>query len=356
MEEVIHNISLAMMNKGCKPIVFAPYVRGKNNTLDFPYTVLRYSRPSSKRYGLYQLVLPLLWLHRKHRFDILHCHGAYPPGYVGALFYKITGVPFIITPHGGDIEKDSQGLIINSKVTNRIKKTLSKALAVTAISPDIKRRVLELGASSEKIQDIKNGIFLNHFKTDRISNKQLPGEAPYISYLGHLRWEKGVDILIKAFSKIQKNYPDLRLKIAGGGVEQKNLMAIANKLDCGESIDFLGVIYGDKKKEFLMKSLFFVCPSRIEGFGIVNLEALASGVPAVGTRVGGIPDIIRDGENGFLVEPEDPDQLAEKIDLLLKDESLRQNLAKNAFNSVAEYDWNNIIDNYIDLYKRILTS
>jgi len=337
-----------MLTEGCEPFVFAPRVRGRDNRLDVPYKVLRYSRPSSRRFGLRQLLVPLLWYHWKYKFDILHCHGVYPTGYVGISFQKITGVPVVITPHGGDIKKNQEGYIINPKITSRIKKTFSEAQAVTAISSSIKGQAIHLNANPERVYLIPNGIWLNRFGA--VTNEQNKYEKPYILYLGRLVRIKGVDILLQAFSRIMMQYPHIRLKIAGDGREKDNLVRLGDNLGIAGNIDFLGVIRGHEKTELLSKALFLVLPSQREGLPVVVLEAFASGIPVVASSVGGTSDIIKDDENGFLVPYGDIEGFANKFLLLLGNDLLRQKFAVKALAAASLYDWSKIAKQYADVY------
>ena len=348
MEEVIHNLSLAMLNKGCEPYVFAPRARGRDNRLEVPYKVLRYSRPSSRRFGLRQLLIPLLWYRRKYKFDILHCHGVYPPGYVGISFQKITGVPVIITPHGGDIKKNEEGYVINPNITARIKKTFSAAQAVTAISSHVKEQVISLNANPERVYRIPNGIWLNEFGS--VNNKQEISEGPYILYLGRLVQPKRVDMLIEAFSRIVTQYPNIRLKIAGEGKEKNNLIKLAGSSLADKNIDFLGTVRGQEKVHLLSKALFLVLPSQREGLPVVVLEAFASGITVVASCVGGTSDIIRNGENGFLVPYEDVEGFANKFLCLLDNDLLREELATEASATASSYDWSKLAKQYISVY------
>ena len=353
MEEMIHNISIAMGSYNCEPYIFAPYVRGKNNKLDVPYTVLRYSRPSSRKFGLMQLLIPLLFHHMRYHFDLLHCHGVYPPGYVGASFSRITGIPLVITPHGGDLKPNADGYIINKRITSRIRQTFNSARAVTSISSDIKKRVFHLGADPNKTYLIPDGIFLDEFKASAEHQQTCGTDSRYILYLGRLEKDKGVDVLIKAFPAIKKEHPDIKLKIAGEGKEMNTLKTLADKLHIGHSIDFLGIIRGGNKIQALRNALLLVCPSRSEAFGIVILEAFAAGIPVIASRVGGIPEIIEDKVNGLLAEPDNPEQLSSKIDLLLKDHELRNHFVRSALITVSRYDWYLIVNQYINIYRKI---
>jgi glycogen(starch) synthase len=353
LEEVVHNISVSQLSHDCKVYVFAPFVRGQNNTLDVPYKVLRYSRPSSRRFGLRQLLVPLMWHHFKYRFDVLHCHGVYPSGYVGASFSRLTGVPFLITPHGGDVKTIGNGSIINERITLRIRETLSSVHAITAISSDIRKRILDLGGAPEKVSLISNGIFLNEFGPLTACQEIADIKNHYIFYLGRLEKDKGVDVLIKAFSEINKKHPDIRLKIGGDGKEKNDLKGLADRLEIGHSVDFLGTVRGNLKMQTLREALCLVCPSRREAFGIVNVEAFASGIPVVASRVGGIPDIVIDGFNGLLAEPDTPIDLAEKLDMILRDPVLRRRLATNALKTASHYDWSLKVKEYLNVYENI---
>jgi glycosyltransferase involved in cell wall biosynthesis len=351
MEEVIHKLSLMMLENNIEPHVFAPHVRGRENTLDVPYNVIRYQRPSSRDYGVQQLLIPLFWHHRKYRFDILHCHSIYPPGYISSLFRKIQGVPFLITSHGGDLKENSEGHIINAKITRRIKKFLPEAGAVTVVSSEMKTRILRFGIDPARTHVIANGISVGEFKQSCNAGKS---RNPYILYLGRLREDKGADIALLAFSLLRQQNPDIRLKIAGDGREKDNLQKMSAKLSLNRHVDFLGSVKGTEKTGLLRDALFLICPSRREAFGIVNLEAFASGLPVVASKVGGIPDTVNDGENGFLVEPGNPAQLAEKMQLLIENPALRERMSGKALQKAAQYDWKYIIQEYIALYKSIL--
>ncbi len=345
---MLHNLSLSMLSQDCEPYVFAPYVRGKDNRMRVPYKILRYSRPSSRRFGLRQLLIPLLWHHLRYRFDILHCGDVYPAGWVGASFHSITGVPLVITPHGGDLDRNSDGYVISRRVADRIRRTFTSAQVITAISINVKQRILELGGPRQNICIVPNGVFTDEFRPIGPS-----GKGDYILSLGRLVRLKGIDILIKAYCLLKKTCPAVKLKIAGDGVEMHALKELADSLNLSEEIEFLGTVRGEEKIRLLSKALLFVCPSREEAFGIGNLEALASGLPVIASRVGGIPDVIEDGINGFLIEPEKPDQLAERMRLLIEDHTLRQQMVEKALHSAVWFDWSRIVQDYLRIYRDI---
>lgn len=98
----------------------------------------------------------------------------------------------------------------------------------------------------------------------------------------------------------------------------------------------------------------FVLPSLSEGFPVVSLEAMASGLPIVATKVGGLPEIVKDGENGFLVEPKSPEQIAERVLLFLNNDELRQRISRNNKEKVKEYSWGSVVSKLERLYQSLL--
>ncbi len=353
MEETIHNISASMKPLGWEPYVFAPYVRGKDNRGPFPYKVIRFQRPSSKRFGLRQLLLPLLWSQIKYRFQIVHCHGVYPPGYVGSAFHRITRVPLVITPHGGDVKTGDAGHVLPERILSRIKKSFRSSQAVTAISSSMKERIITFGGLPERIHVIPNGVNLRGADELKDEFREVD-EPPYILFVGRLHRIKAVDVLLAAFSKINARHPEVKLKVAGDGKERADLQAQAERLGMKENVDFLGTVIGAEKQSLLKNALFFVTPRVINNIGVSNLEAMASGLPVIVSDTGDVSEIIADGENGLLVEPGDAQQLAEKMDLLLRDPVLRERIAVKALATVALYDWPAVTKQYIELYERLL--
>ncbi len=102
-ETVLHNLASKLTKWGETVHVLAPTVRSRESVQALPYPVHRYPKPFSKRFGTRQVLIPLVWLHLRHRFDVLHCHAGYPPGYVGTSFKKIFRIPMVVRPHGSDI-------------------------------------------------------------------------------------------------------------------------------------------------------------------------------------------------------------------------------------------------------------
>jgi len=115
----------------------------------------------------------------------------------------------------------------------------------------------------------------------------------------------------------------------------------------------MGKVPNEKVPEYMAAADIFVLPSLSEGFPVVIVEAMASGLPIVATNITGLPEIVHDGENGFLVEPKNPAELAERILLLLQDDELRGRIAQNNKQRAKDYTWEKVIDRLEEVYEKI---
>lgn len=156
-------------------------------------------------------------------------------------------------------------------------------------------------------------------------NKTKSKNEKVVLYAGALNKRKGYVDLINAFASLAYKYPDWKLVVAGSG-EIDNGRTLARKLKIENQILFPGWITGEEKDRLFSKASVFCLPSYAEGFPTAILDACSYGIPFITTPVGGIPDIVVDGENGLLFNPGDVEQLKEKLQLLIANEELRQNL------------------------------
>lgn len=200
----------------------------------------------------------------------------------------------------------------------------------------------------DKIVVIPNGIDLERFtgNDDRI---MLEGD-PSILYFGHLQRLKGVDILIQAIAKLRSELPNIKLHFVGGG-NSRYYALLAKKEGVEKHVIFHGWAKQSMVASYYKSADICVFPSRHEGFGIVILEAMASGMPVIASDIPSFREIISDGIDGRLFKSEDADALSKAVIALYRDPHLRKELSRNAFEKATEYSWENIADKYISLYK-----
>lgn len=198
---------------------------------------------------------------------------------------------------------------------------------VIAVSDSVKNSLIEHGIKARLIVVLPNGLNLSRYKRKAHETKKKPLTA---LFAGRLVRDKGADIFINALSQTER----VEGVIAGDGPERERLESLTAKLGLGKRIRFLGT--RDDIRELLASVDYLVVPSRREGFGLVIVEARAYGLPVIGTKIGGIPDLIKDGVNGLLIPPDNVSALAEAM-RRLSDDSFRTLLAQEAPKGIERY-------------------
>ena len=142
--------------------------------------------------------------------------------------------------------------------------------------------------------------------------------------------------------------------IYGDGPREKEIRGMVRESGVEEKIEIRRPVPHAEFMKEMAKAEVFILPTLAEGLGIVFIEAQACGVPPIGTRVGGVPDVIQDGENGLLIEPKNSDQIAEAILRLLKDRLLRDRLRAGGLLACRRFEWKEILGKIDDIYKDVL--
>jgi glycosyltransferase involved in cell wall biosynthesis len=187
-----------------------------------------------------------------------------------------------------------------------------------------------------KERGINCSVFPHIIDIDRFSaRKDSYEKITFLSAKGLFDYSS-VDDLIKAFAIIKKDYPTAEFLIAGEGPEKENLQILITKLGL-KDIKFIGNVSYEEMPSLFQAATIFLHGTKIESFGIALVEAMSSGTPIISTNVGGIPDIIDDNTNGFLVDHGDYSTMAEKIILLLNDKELYQRISKNGISQSRKY-------------------
>jgi glycosyltransferase involved in cell wall biosynthesis len=349
-ELVLHALASALAAQGHRVTVLAPVVRHANNHVEAPYRLRRYQRPSSKRFGVRQILLYLLHEYWRRPFDVLYCHGAYPPAYVGATLKRLLRIPMVVRPHGSDI-LPGEFIRANPRLERRLRRALAAADLVIAQSEFLRREMLSLGVPDRKIRLIPNGVCVAEFQP---VGSPPPLPFPYVLAMGSFSRKKGFDVLLRAFASVAAEDPSTHLVMAGAGKELTLYTAFVHEHGLQDRVHFVGIVEGAFKIQLYQHSLLFVCPSRREPFATVNLEALAAGKPLVATSVGGNAEVVSEGGNGFLVPPDDPEALATRMLTLLKDPVLRATMGRLSSDLARRYDWHIILPQHMGAFEQAL--
>jgi glycosyltransferase involved in cell wall biosynthesis len=181
-----------------------------------------------------------------------------------------------------------------------------------------------------------------------------PFPFPYVLAVGSFSHKKGFDVLLRAFAAVAAEDHDVHLVLAGAGKELSAYAAFVREHRLQGRVHFVGIVQGNAKAQLYQHCRFFVCPSRREPFATVNLEALAAGKPIVATAVGGNVEVVVEGENGFLVPPENPQALAARMLMLLLDPAARATMGRLSSDRGRDYDWQVILPQYLAAYEEAI--
>ena len=204
------------------------------------------------------------------------------------------------------------------------------------------------GINRDKIVVIPNGVDLRRFNA--CDDKLVLDGDPAILYLGHLTRRKGVDVLIQAIAKLRSELPDMKLHLVGSGY-MNDFQLLAKKKGIEKYVVFHGWAAYSMVPRYYKSADICVFPSRHEGFGIVILEAMASGIPIIASNIGSHREIVSNGKNGILFKPCDADALSKAILAFYQDLDLRKKISHTALKTVVKYSWENIVERYVSLYR-----
>jgi len=283
--------------------------------------------------------------------DLLHAH-EFTMNVYGSMAAWKTGIPIITTVHGKSYYGDKG----RRRLAYRL--VAKNAFRMVAVSENIKQLLMEkVGIQPTRLATIYNGIDSKRYTSSESSRIReelgISNTAPVVGAVGNLYPVKGHTYLLRAAVHVLRHFPDAIFPIIGRGELLPALQKEAMDLGITNNILFLG--FREDIPNLLQTMDIFVLPSLSEGLPLSVLEAMASGKPVVVTRVGGNAEVVSDGETGFLIEPKDPEALASKIILLLKDKSLGHHLGRNGQKRVSEkFSVERMVQSYQQLYENAL--
>lgn len=267
------------------------------------------------------LLILVLKIRRNFKFELIVAYWTYPDGYAASIFAKMFKVPLIIRPRGSDINVIPN----NKRLKPFVVLALQSADRIIAVSGALKRKIQELGILEQKILVITSGIDQNRFfvtdKNEARNSLGITNDKKIILFVGNFVMVKGLDNLLRAISIVKTLHDgNFLLYLLGSGPLRNSLCCMIKQLGISDCVKIEGEVPNCNLNLWMSASDLFCLPSRNEGWPNVLMEVLACGVPVIATRVGGIPEIINDEKLGILVEPDNPESLAQAI---------RQGLSRN---------------------------
>ncbi len=287
---------------------------------------------------------------REEKLDILHVHYAIPHSISAYLAKKLSremgfDVKVITTLHGTDVHL--VGLSPSYKPVTRL--GIMESDGVTAVSKYLKRTLQNEFGLTREIKVIYNFVDPEKFKRVRAEKRGVK----IITHISNFREIKRVPDVIKVFKRVLRNI-NCRLILAGDGPERLKAEKLAVELGVRDKVSF----YGESIDvvTILNKTDVFLLLSQNESFGLAALEAMSCEVPVVATRVGGLPEVIDHGENGFLVEVGDLETTARYVENILKDEDMASKIGGEARKKVLRFfSHEKIVPQYESFYRKVLS-
>ncbi|MCD6163371.1 MAG: glycosyltransferase [candidate division Zixibacteria bacterium] len=307
---------------------------------------IRYLRCTNKNLAI--LKLPQVKkLIRYFKPDILHAHYASSCGIVAAL----TGFhPYVLSVWGDDILEFPQKSLIHRWL---VKKAINKADYATATSNMLANATKDLINDNKNIKVIPFGVDISHYKFTVKS----PDNITHIGTVRNLLPKYGLAYLIKAFASLIKKYDNLKLTIVGDGYLRSSLELLVNELGINNHVIFTGFVAHEKVVGYLKTFDIFIMPSIGEGetFGVAAVEAMAIGLPVVASKIGGLPEVIDDGQTGILVKPGDVEDLKKALEYYIINTDVRIKHGRAGRKKVEEkYNWQDNAEMMNRLYLKIL--
>jgi len=298
--------------------------------------------------------------------QLVHSHTWYANlgGHLASMLY---GIPHVMTMHSLEALRPwkAEQLGGGYQVSTWCERTsAAAAAAVVAVSDGMRADILSAYPEirAERVRVIRNGIDTDEYRPDPgtgvLERYGVDRARPYVIFVGRITRQKGVPVLLRAASRL---IPEAQLVLLAGAADTPEQLAEVTELVDGLRATRSGVIWIPEMLpkpeviQFLTHATVFAIPSIYEPLGIVNLEAMACGTAVAGSRTGGIPEVVADGETGLLVPPDDPPALAEALNALLRDPARARAMGQaGRKRAIAEFGWPAIAAQTADLYAELV--
>lgn len=270
--------------------------------------------------------------HRTNPIDIIHAHGALPCGHAAALLSRELDVPFLVTVHGLDVFSTNQVKGLAGKWAERLSRLVYRsARSIICVSQRVRDQLIAGMPDSANTTVIHNGVDSELFCP---ADSAAPSNA--ILSVGNLIPSKGHALLVRAFSRIRERFPPLVLEIVGEGQELPRLEGLVSNLAIADKVHFLGRQNRRDVAHAMQRCALFALPSSYEGLGCAYLEAMSAGKAVIGCSGQGIEDVVRHGVNGWLIPPDNLEEMITALSLLLSNGQLRCKLGRAARETIVQ--------------------
>ena len=324
-----------------------------------------------EKYRVAGLILRIGRLLTRVRPDVVHCHSVTPDGLCVLLASRMFGVhvKVVVTSHGQDVVSlpgMGYGALLSPRGRFFARQVTRRLSAHVVVSQAMVEHALMAGTRRELIEVIQNGVPMDgdfdfeappDEKVERNKATRLPALAEggiYVLSLSSGRRIKNLVGLVEAMHLAGDELGASKLILACTGPLAAPIRRLVEEKGLSDRVLFVGELAGARKRALFEASDVYCLPSYFESFGLAALEAMKFGSAVVATREGGVPDFVEQGENGLLISPADPSEIASALVRLYKAPDLRARLVENGLATAKRFSISSALDDHLHLYRRIL--
>ncbi len=281
--------------------------------------------------GIFKCIVTVL----KHNADLVHAYWVVPGGLIGSIAGWLTGRPVVATAAGSDLNVPSRQRLVRLLASWTVK----RIDILLPVSRYLEQLALDLGLPPGKAKIIPGPVgidveALNQTKM-RVSSCEKYGKC--LLWIGNLTPPKRLDTILRAMVKVVRTHSDCHLVVAGDGTLRSSLERLAEELGIKKHVHFHGAVPHPQVLQMLRIADLLVHCSEHEGLGIAIMEAMGAGLPVIASGVGGVSDLVCEGETGFMLSPDDVEGYADRIISLLKNAQLRKQFGVNGRSFAEKY-------------------
>ena len=338
-ETMCENLCKALQNQGCDVVAVSLYTEHTPITDRLENAGIKVIYLGKRRGFDFSIFVKLYQLMKKERPEVVHTH-IYAARYALPVA-AFCGIPKKIhTLHNiAQQEQAKAGKIVNKFMFKHC------GVVPAALSEEVKKTVEEVyKLSAEKIPVIFNGVDLSNCKVKEDYTKR---DEFKIVHIGRFMDVKNHAMILKTFALFAKQHTDAKLQLIGDGELRKDMEQLAQELGVENSVEFAGL--QSNVYPWLHDADIFILPSKFEGMPMTLIEAMGTGLPIIASAVGGVPDMLTDGENAMLIKPKS-EQLLASLEMLYHDESIRRVLGQKALQRSLAFSSETMAQRYIELY------
>lgn len=338
-ETMCENLCKALQNQGCDVVAVSLYTEHTPITDRLENAGIKVIYLGKRRGFDFSIFVKLYQLMKKERPEVVHTH-IYAARYALPVA-AFCGIPKKIhTVHNiAQQEQAKAGKIVNKFMFKHC------GVVPAALSEEVKKTVEEVyKLSAEKIPVIFNGVDLSNCKVKEDYTKR---DEFKIVHIGRFMDVKNHAMILKTFALFAKQHTDATLQLIGDGELRKDMEQLAQELGVENSVEFAGL--QSNVYPWLHDADIFILPSKFEGMPMTLIEAMGTGLPIIASAVGGVPDMLTDGENAMLIKPES-EQLLASLEMLYHDESIRRVLGQKALQRSLAFSSETMAQRYIEIY------